>query len=107
MAVNPSGREVYQSPPSRVEVRSCTSAPLYAFMVSTVPTFLHAVNRCQNVVVGVISKLRGRQFGVPITARAMCIALSETDLRPTQSPRQWVSGALSPGLKRPGREADP
>jgi hypothetical protein len=27
-------------------------------------------------------------------------------LRPTQSPIQWVSGALSLGVKQPGREAD-
>jgi hypothetical protein len=25
---------------------------------------------------------------------------------PTKPPIQWVTGALSPGLKRPGREAD-
>ena len=86
MAVNRPGREVYQSPPSSVEVCSCTSAPLYAFMVSTVPTFLHAINQCQNIVVGVVNRLRGRLFGVRITAGAIYIALSETDLRPTQSP---------------------
>jgi hypothetical protein len=28
-------------------------------------------------------------------------------LGPTQSPIQWVQGALSLGVKRPGREADP
>jgi hypothetical protein len=27
-------------------------------------------------------------------------------LRPTQTPIQWVPGALSLGVKRPGREAD-
>jgi hypothetical protein len=27
-------------------------------------------------------------------------------LRPTQPPIQWVTGALSLGVKRPGREAD-
>jgi hypothetical protein len=27
-------------------------------------------------------------------------------LGPTQPPIQWVQGALSPGLKRPGREDD-
>jgi len=27
-------------------------------------------------------------------------------LRPTQPPIQWVSGALSLGVKRPGRETD-
>jgi hypothetical protein len=31
---------------------------------------------------------------------------SRTALGPTQPPIQWVSGALSLGVKRPGREAD-
>jgi hypothetical protein len=31
---------------------------------------------------------------------------SRTALGPTQPPIQWVPGALSLGLKRPGREAD-
>jgi hypothetical protein len=33
-------------------------------------------------------------------------AASRTVLGPTQPPIQWVSGALSFGVKRPGREAD-
>jgi hypothetical protein len=39
-----------------------------------------------------------------------CICLSTTSSRPvlgpTQPPIQWVPGALSLGVKRPGREAD-
>jgi hypothetical protein len=31
---------------------------------------------------------------------------SRLALDPTQSPMQWVPGDLSPGVKRPGREAD-
>jgi hypothetical protein len=31
---------------------------------------------------------------------------SKTALGPTQIPIQWVAGALSLGVKRPGREAD-
>jgi len=31
---------------------------------------------------------------------------SRTALGPTQSPIQWVNGALSLGIKRPGREAN-
>jgi hypothetical protein len=33
-------------------------------------------------------------------------AASRTTLEPTQPPIQWVLGALSLGIKRPGREAD-
>jgi hypothetical protein len=32
--------------------------------------------------------------------------LSRPALGSTQPPLQWVPGALSPGVKRPGREAD-
>jgi hypothetical protein len=32
--------------------------------------------------------------------------VSRTVLGPTQPPMQWVQGVLSPGVKRPGREAD-
>jgi hypothetical protein len=31
---------------------------------------------------------------------------SRSDLEPTQPPIQWVAGAVSVGVKRPGREAD-
>jgi hypothetical protein len=34
------------------------------------------------------------------------ITASRTALEPTQPPIQWVSGVLSLGVKRPGREAD-
>jgi hypothetical protein len=34
------------------------------------------------------------------------IIASRTALGPTQPPVQWVLGALSLGVKRPGREAD-
>jgi hypothetical protein len=34
------------------------------------------------------------------------ITISRMALGPTQPPIQWVSGALSLGVKRPGREAD-
>jgi len=31
---------------------------------------------------------------------------SRPTLEPTESPIQWVLGAVSPSVKRPGREAD-
>jgi len=34
------------------------------------------------------------------------ITVSRTALRPIQPPTQWVPGALSLGVKRPGREAE-
>jgi hypothetical protein len=33
-------------------------------------------------------------------------SVSRTALGPTQPPIQWIPGALSLGVKRPGREAD-
>jgi hypothetical protein len=37
---------------------------------------------------------------------SLFITVSRTALGPIQTPIQWVSGALSLGVKRPGREAD-
>jgi hypothetical protein len=34
------------------------------------------------------------------------LRMSRPVLVPTQPPIQWVPGAISPGIKRPGREAD-
>jgi hypothetical protein len=52
--------------------------------------------------------LDGRGIGVrvPVAAKYFLSASSTTVLGPTQPPVQWVLGALSPGVKRPGREAD-
>jgi hypothetical protein len=36
----------------------------------------------------------------------LCSTASRPALGPNQSPIQWILGALSPGVKRPGREAD-
>jgi len=40
--------------------------------------------------------------------RETCLltAASRLTLRPIQPPRQWVPGALSPGVKQSGHEAD-
>jgi hypothetical protein len=45
-----------------------------------------------------LSPGRGRVFLLSTSSRPV--------LEPTQRPIQWVAGALSPGAKRPGREAD-
>jgi hypothetical protein len=44
----------------------------------------------------------------PITGIALPLPFTATTpaLGPTQPPIQWVPGALSPGVKRQGREAD-
>jgi hypothetical protein len=41
---------------------------------------------------------RGKLFQISISSIA--------SLKPTQSPIQWVSGALSPEVKRPGSKSD-
>jgi hypothetical protein len=48
--------------------------------------------------VGVQVLTEAKNFHLPMYSRPA--------LGPTQPPIQWVSGALSPGVKRPGREAD-
>jgi hypothetical protein len=50
--------------------------------------------------------LRGQSLS-PSRGKIFLLAtLSKSVLGPTQSPIQWVPGAFSPGVKRPGREAD-
>jgi hypothetical protein len=50
---------------------------------------------------------RGVGVRVPVGSRIFLFSTSHRPaLGPTQSAIQWVPGALSPGLKRPGREAD-
>jgi hypothetical protein len=48
---------------------------------------------------------RGVGVEVPIESRISSTA-SRPALGSTQPPIQWVKGALSPGIKRPGREFD-
>jgi hypothetical protein len=49
---------------------------------------------------------RGRSSNPCKVKNFLCSTSSRPALRPTQPPIQWVLGALSPGAKRPGREAD-
>jgi hypothetical protein len=43
---------------------------------------------------------------IPSIARFFLFTASRPTLGSTQPPIQWVAGALTPGVKRPGREAD-
>jgi hypothetical protein len=45
-------------------------------------------------------------FGNIVLHFFLFASLPNMALEPTQPPIQWVSGALSPEVKRPGREAD-
>jgi hypothetical protein len=51
--------------------------------------------------VGILGFDSRRELGIFLFTTA-----SRTALEPTQPPIQWVPGALSLGVKRPGREAD-
>jgi hypothetical protein len=52
-------------------------------------------DKCSNNII----KTKNKQNYENVTASRMA-------LKPTQPPIQWVPGALSVGVKRPGREAD-
>jgi hypothetical protein len=43
---------------------------------------------------------------VPVGSRIFLFTSSTLALGPTQPPLHWVPGALSPGVKQPGREVD-
>jgi hypothetical protein len=49
---------------------------------------------------------RGRSSSPSRVKNFLISTSSRPVLRPTEPPTQWVPGALSPGVKRPGREAD-
>jgi hypothetical protein len=49
---------------------------------------------------------RGVGVRVPVGSRFSLLHVVQTGSRPTQPPIQWVPGALSPEVKRPGRETN-
>jgi hypothetical protein len=79
------GREVNYSPPSSSEFKNAWN------YTSALPIRRHGV---------VLSKAQRQLYLLPFTT------VSRQDLGSTQPPLQWVSGALSLEVKRPGREAD-
>jgi hypothetical protein len=52
------------------------------------------------------SQSPGRETKLLYVVLRICTTASRTALGPTQPPIQWVAGALSLGVERPGREAD-
>jgi hypothetical protein len=100
------GREANNSILSSAEVKNAwgyTSIPQYALMAwcsvkkqrtgTTLPLLFYPI--------GVLEFHSRRRLGIPVFSTA-----SGTALGSTQPPIQWVPGALSLGVKRPGREAD-
>jgi hypothetical protein len=51
-------------------------------------------------------RLRGRSSSPGRVKNFLFLTSSAPPMGPTQSPIQWVTGGSSPGVKRPGREAD-
>jgi hypothetical protein len=67
--------------------------------------------RLRNNIFHILTKLRARRRrNVSISGSAqdtfLLSKLSRPDLGPKKPPIQWVTETTSPGLKRPGREAD-
>jgi hypothetical protein len=67
--------------------------------------------RSRGSVVGIATEYgldyRGIGVRVPVGSRIFLFATSSRPaMGSTQTPIQWVPGALSPGVKRPRREAD-
>jgi hypothetical protein len=62
--------------------------------------------RSRDSVVGTAGRQRGRSSNPGRVKNFLFSTSSRSALGSTQPPIQWVSGALSPGVKRPGREAD-
>jgi hypothetical protein len=70
----------------------------------------HRSPKSRDSSVGIATRLRAGRSGFQGSIRGLGIFLLTTASRmalgPTQPPIQWVPGALSLGVKRPGREAD-
>jgi hypothetical protein len=64
--------------------------------------------KIRNSSVSIVTRLRVVRQGVPFPAweGVLLFTASRPTLGPTQPPIQSVRGALSPGIKRPGREAN-
>jgi hypothetical protein len=71
------------------------------------PTFLTARNICVGIATGYGLDDRGARSSSPGRVKNFLFSKSfRPALRSTQPPIQWEPRVLSPGVKRPGREAD-
>jgi hypothetical protein len=68
---------------------------------------LRAVDSSVGIALGYRLEVRGSRVRFPAGLGIFLFTTaSRTALGPTQPPIQWVPGALSLGVRRPGREAD-
>jgi hypothetical protein len=78
--------------------------------IKLVKNCLHFTWRSRDSTVGIAIGYglddRGIEVRVPVGSRISLLHVVRPALGSTQSPIQWVSRALSQGVKRPGREAD-
>jgi hypothetical protein len=82
---------------------------IYSDTWMVLPNYTDRSGGSQDSIVGIAIGygLNGRGVGVRVPVVSIILSTSSRPaLGPTQSPIQWVPGALSPGVKRPGREAD-
>jgi hypothetical protein len=83
---------------------------VFAFLPSFLLVYFHPYSACDSSVG--IALATGWTIGVlgsdsrPGLGNFLFTTASRAALEPTQTPIQWVPGALSLGIKRQGREAD-
>jgi hypothetical protein len=98
---------IYNSSDLAPKLASLTKPPLAHGFHPSVIMVIHisAYIRSRNSVVGIATGygLDDRGVGVRVPVRSRIFSSPQ---RPTQPPIQWVPKALSPGVKRQGREAD-
>jgi hypothetical protein len=100
------------------QVFTCRVPSISLQALSSVVIFRHAESNGHDEMNSVPDSSVGIELGYGLDVRGSRVRFaagarnflfttaSRTDLGPTQPPIQWVLGAPSLGVKRPGREAD-